>query len=78
MGSLVGLFLPLFSVIDLETSNVLMPAVGELMMINRLLIMPGAEHAVQIIGVDLCLLVLRHRGSVVLQGTYIMNEPGIL
>ena len=50
----------------------------ELMMLSRLLIMPGVKHAVQIIGVDLCLLVLRPRGSMVLQGSQIMNEPVIL
>ena len=33
----VGLFLPLFCVVDLETSNGLMPAAGELMMLSRLL-----------------------------------------
>ena len=49
MGSLVGLFLPLFCVVDLETSNGLMPAARELMMLSRLLIMPGVEHAGQII-----------------------------
>ena len=58
--SLVGLFLPLFCVVYLGgTSNYLMPAAGELMILSRLLIMPGVVHAVQIIGVDLCLLVLR-------------------
>ena len=54
--SLVGMFLHLFCVIDLETSNDLMPAAGELRMLNRLLIVPGAEHALQIIGVNLCLM----------------------
>ena len=48
--SLVGLFLPLFCVVDLETSDGLMPAVGELMMLIRLLIIPGEQHAMQIIG----------------------------
>ena len=43
--SLVGLFLPLFCVVDLEMSNGLMPAVRELMMLSRLLIVPGEEHA---------------------------------
>ena len=61
VGSLVGLFLPLFCVVDLDTSNGLMPAAEKLMMLNRLLIMPAIESAVQIIGVDLCLLVLRPR-----------------
>ena len=31
--------------------------------LSRLLVVPGVEHAVQIIGVDLCLLVLRPRAS---------------
>ena len=72
--SLVGLFLPLFCVVDLGTSNGLMPAAGELMTLSILLIMPGVERAVQVIGDDLCLLVLRPRGSVVLQGSHIMNS----
>ena len=76
--SFVGLFLPLFCVIDLETSNGLMPAAGELMMQSRLLIMPGVDHVVQIIGVDLCSPVLRPGRSMVLQGRHIMNAPGIL
>ena len=70
MRSLVGVFLPLFCVVDLETSNGLMPAAGELMMLNRLLIVPGVEHAMQNIGVNLCLLILRTRGSMVLQGSH--------
>ena len=49
--SLVGLFLPLFCVVVLETSNGLMPAAGELMMLSRPPIVPGVEHATgQIIG----------------------------
>ena len=76
--SLVDLLLPLFCVVDLETSNGLMPAAGELKMLRRLLIMPGVEHAVQINGVDLCLLMMRPRGSMVLQGRHIINAPGIL
>ena len=55
-----------------------MPAASELMMLSRLLIMPGVEHAVQIIEIYLCLLVLRPRGSMVLQESHIMNAPGIL
>ena len=58
MRSLDGLFLPLFCIRDQETSNDLMPAAGKLMMLSRLLIVPGVEHTVQIIGVYLCLLVL--------------------
>ena len=45
--SLVGMFLPLFCVVDLETSNGLMPAARELMMLTRLLILPGVEHAMR-------------------------------
>ena len=45
------------------------------MVLSRLLIMSGVEHAVQIIGVDLCLLLLRPRGSMVLQGSHITNAP---
>ena len=61
MRSLVGWFLPLFCVLDLETSNGLMPAARERIMQSRLLIVPGVEHAAQIIGVNLCSLVLRPR-----------------
>ena len=50
-----------------------MTAAGEIMMLSRLLIMPGAEHAVQIFVIDLCMFVLKKRGSMVLQGSYIMN-----
>ena len=45
MRALVGMFLPLFYVVDLEPSNGLTPAAGELIMLNRLLIVPGVEHA---------------------------------
>ena len=76
--SLGGLFIPRFFVVDLETRNDLMPVAGELMMLRRLLIMHGLEHAVQITVVDLFLLVLRPRGSMVLQESHIMNAPGIL
>ena len=48
--SLVGLFLPLFCVLNLKTSNGLMQAAGELMMLSRLPIMLGVEHAVPILG----------------------------
>ena len=44
--SLVGMFLPLFCVGDLETSIGLMPAAGELMMLSRLFIVPGAGSMV--------------------------------
>ena len=59
MRSLVGMLLPLFRVLDLETSNALMPGAEELMILNRLLIVPGVEHALRTIWVNLCLLVLR-------------------
>ena len=52
-----------------------MPAARELIMLIRLLIVPGVENAVQIIGVNLCSLVLRPIGSMVLQGSHIMSEP---
>ena len=76
--SLAGLFLQLFCLVDLEMSNGLMPAAGELMMLSRLLILPGEEHAVQIIDVDLCFLVLRPRLSMVLEESHIMNARRIL
>ena len=71
MRSLVDVYPPLFRGVDLETSNGLMPAAEELMMLNRLLIVPGVEHAMRNIGINLCLLVLRHRGSMVLQRSLI-------
>ena len=40
-----GLFQPLFCVVDLAISNGLVPAAGELIMLSRLLMMPGVEHA---------------------------------
>ena len=78
MRSLVGLFLPPFCVVDLETSNGLMPAARELMMLIMLLNVHGVDHAVQIIGVNLCSLVQRPGGSMVLEGSRIMSAPGIL
>ena len=60
------MFLPLFCVVDLDTTNGLMPAAGEFVMLNRLLIVPIVEQAMWNIGVTLCLLVLRPRGSMVL------------
>ena len=50
-------------------SNGLMPAVGELTMLNRLLIVPGVEHEMLKI-----LVVLRTRGSMVLQESRIMSR----
>ena len=83
--SLVGMFLPQFCLVNLETSIGLMPAAGELMMLNRLLIVPSVENAMLIIVANLCLLVLRPRGpmtriylSMVLQESRIMNSPEIL
>ena len=61
----IGIFLPLFCVVDLEMSSGLMPAARELMMLSRLLIVSGVEHAMLNIGVNLCLLMLRHKGSVI-------------
>ena len=53
------MFLPLFCIVDLDTSNGLMPAAEELMMLNSLLIVPGIENAMQNIGLNLCMLVPR-------------------
>ena len=75
---MLGVFQPLCFVVDLETKNGLMPAAGELMMLNRLLIVPGLEHAMLIIGVNFYLFVLRPWVNMVLQGSRIMNVPGIL
>ena len=82
MRSLVGLFLvpnflPLFCIVDLETSHGLMPAAGELMM-RKQITMPGVEHSLQIIGLDLCFLVLWIRRSMVLQDSHKMKGAGIL
>ena len=49
----IGMFLPLFCVVGLETSNGLMPAAGELMKTNRLLIVPGVAHTMRNIRVNL-------------------------
>ena len=68
MRSLVGMFLLLFCAVDLETSNGLIPAARELMMLNRLLN----------IGINMCFLVLRQRGSMVLKSSRIINASGIL
>ena len=65
-------------IVDLETLNGWMPAARELMMVNRLVIMPGVEHAMSNIGVNLCLVVLRPKGSMVLEESRIMSGPGIL
>ena len=48
------------------------------MTLNRLLIVPGVEYAMLNIGVNLRLLVLWPRGSMVLQVSSIMSTPGIL
>ena len=45
MRSLVDLFLPLFCIVDLQTSNRLIPADGELIMLCGMLIVPGVENA---------------------------------
>ena len=64
------MFLPLFYVVDLETSNDLIPAARELMMVNRLLILSGVENAMLNIGVNLSLL--EHKCLL------IFHAPGIL
>ena len=79
MRSLVGMFLPLFCVVDLETSNGLMPAAGELMMLNRQLIVAGVvEHAMLNIGDQFVHARARTRGPTVLQESRIKSAPGIL
>ena len=50
MRSLVGMFLPLFFLVDLDTSNGLMPAARESMILNRLHFVPGVEHAMRKLG----------------------------
>ena len=66
---------PKFYVADLA-----MPDARELMMLSRLLIVPRIVHATEIIGVmvNLCLLMLSHRGSILLQWSHIMNAPEII
>ena len=48
------------------------------MMLNRLLIVPGLDHVMLHIVVNLCLLVLRPRECMMLQASGIMSAPGIL
>ena len=77
--SLVGLFLPLFCIVDQETRNGSMPAAGELIMLKKTAYRAWCRSSsADDDGVDLCLLVLRPRGSMVLQGSHIMNTLGIL
>ena len=46
IGEAIGRYVPtLFCVVDLETSNGLMLAAEEHMMLNRLLLVPGVEHS---------------------------------
>ena len=80
IGEVIGrlVTITLFDIVDPEISDGLMPAAGELMMLSRLLIEAGVEHAVQIIRDNSCSLVLRPRGSTELQRCRIMNKPGIL
>ena len=61
-----------------DNNGLILAAGREFMMLSRMLIMPGVEEPVQIIGVNLNLLIVRPRGSMVLQGSHIMNAPGIL
>ena len=73
----IGMFLPLFWVIDLKIINGLIPAAREPMILDRLLI-AGSTIEVIDIGDTLCFLVLRPRGSMALQGSRIMSAQGIL
>ena len=76
----MGRYVPttVLCIVDLETSNRLMPAAGELIIQNRRLIMSGVEHAMLNIEVNLCSLMLRPRRFMVLQGSCIMSAPGTL
>ena len=75
IGDVIGRYAP---TTVLQTSNGLMPAAGKPMMLNRVLTVPGEDHAELYIGINLCLLVLRPRRSIVLQESLIMSTPGIL
>ena len=72
----LGLFLPPWCVADLETSTGLAATVIEHMMLRRLLTRHGIGSVVQICGISLCTLVLRHSGSMELQWHLIMSVPG--
>lgn len=61
--SLVGMFPPLFGVVDLGTINGMMATSVELIMLNRVRKEPGVEQAMQIIRADLRRPILRPRGS---------------
>ena len=76
--SLVEMFPPTFCLVYLETSNSLMSAGGELMMLSRLLIILGIKHSIQFIEVDFYVPVLRPRVSMVVQGSHIMYTTGII
>ena len=58
IGEVIGRLVPIAVLSSRSGDEQWLPAAGELMMLSRLLIVPSVEHAVQIIGVDLCLLVL--------------------
>ena len=47
------------------------------MMLNRMLTLPAVGHEMRIILVDVCLVILRPRGSMVLQENHIMTARGI-
>ena len=74
IGEVIGRLVPTTVLrSDPEIINGLMLTAGELMMLSRLLIVPGEEYAMQKIGVNLCSLVLSPGGSMVLQGSHIMK-----
>ena len=76
--SLVDFFLPLFCVVDLETTNDLMPAARKLTMLIRLIIVPDYRAWCRARSDDhLGRFVLAPKGSMALQGGHIMNAPGI-
>ena len=79
MRSLVGVFLPVTTVWRSKSGDKKwFDAAKEFMMLNRLLVMPGLEPTMLIIVVNLYLIVLRPRGSMVLQGSRTMNASGTL
>ena len=75
IGEVIGRLVPT-TVLHCGSGDQKWFAAGKHMMISRLHIVPGAEYAVQFIGVDLCFLMLRPKGSTVLQGSHIIMHQG--
>ena len=66
IGEVIGRYVPTTVLRSRAVDNQWYLAAGEPMMLNRLLIVPGEKRAMLNIWVNLCLLVLRSRGSMVL------------